>query len=273
MIPALPSTGFAPLDWFLLLLWSWGYPIIFGFTIFENLFVVGTLTPGETVVIFGGLVAARKAVAPMGDPVLIWGWQATREGLHYLAGIWISSVLGTIVGSNTSYWLGRRAGIVRVRAFVEKLSHTRIGRLLRIDAAGLDDVQQHFDDHGSKTVLISRFAVAAKNFVPAIAGAVRMPVFWYELYTVLGAMIYTTLMITIGWFLGENMDEALTVARNISYAGLVFLLIFIGIAYWAGKRIRRRHQLQVLLREEAEAAEHAVTGADADVAGPGDVTD
>lgn len=231
----IPSTGLAPLDWFLSAMTSWGYPIVFFFTIFENLFVVGTLTPGETVVIFGGLVASRGGLS--------------------LPAVWITSVIGTIVGSNTSYWLGRRAGIERVRAFAERLGATRTGRLLRIDASGFDDVQQHFDDHGSKTVLISRFAVGAKNFVPAMAGAVRMKLFWYELYTVLGAMIYTTLMVTIGWFLGENMDQALKVARNISYAGLVLFLLFVLIAYQAGKRIRERRKIAALLREEYEIAE------------------
>jgi membrane protein DedA with SNARE-associated domain len=104
-------------------------------------------------------------------------------------------------------------------------------------------------------VLISRFAVGAKNFVPAMAGAVRMKLFWYELYTVLGAMIYTTLMVTIGWFLGENMDQALKVARNISYVGLVLFLLFVFVAYQAGKRIRERRKVAALLREELEIAE------------------
>lgn len=231
----IPSTGFALLDWFLAAMASWGYPIVFGFTIFENLFVVGTLTPGETVVIVGGLVASRGGLA--------------------IAGVWVASVFGTILGSNISYWMGRRAGLASVRAFVERLETTRLGRIFRIDASGLDDVQEHFNDHGSKTVLISRFAVGAKNFVPAMAGAVRMPVFWYELYTVLGAMLYTTIMCTIGWFLGGNLDRALSVARAIGYAGLGMFVVFLLVAYLAGQRIRQRRKKTAQLQGIADEDE------------------
>jgi membrane protein DedA with SNARE-associated domain len=43
------QTGIPVLDWFLAALDSWGYLIVLAFTVFENLFVVGSLTPGETV--------------------------------------------------------------------------------------------------------------------------------------------------------------------------------------------------------------------------------
>jgi membrane protein DedA with SNARE-associated domain len=235
----IPSTGIALLDWFLAAMASWGYLIVFLFTIFENLFVVGTFTPGETVVIFGGLVASRGALS--------------------VTLVWIVSVAGTIIGSNVSYWLGRRAGLPSVRAFVERLAATRTGRFFRVDAESLDDVQQHFDDHGSKTVLISRFAVGVKNFVPAVAGAVRMPVFWYELYMVLGAMLYTSLMVAIGWFLGGNMDEALRVARTVGYAGLGIFALFVLVAFLAGKRIRERRKLAALARDEPAEKHDEVT--------------
>jgi len=216
----IPQTGIAVIDWFLAALESWGYLIVFGFTVFENLFVVGSFTPGETVVIAGALVASRDSLS--------------------IAGVWLASVVGTVVGSNISYWLGRRAGLDSVRQFTERLAATRIGRLFRIDAAGLDEVYEHFHTQGAKTVLISRFAIGAKNFVPAVAGATEMPVFWYELYTLLGAMLYTSIMCAIGWFLGANLDNALKVASGVGYAGLAIFALFIGGLLVARNRIKAR---------------------------------
>jgi len=222
----IPPTGIAALDWFLAAMESWGYLIVFGFTIFENLFVVGSFTPGETVVIAGALVASRDSLA--------------------IGGVWVASVIGTVVGSNISYWLGRKAGLSSVRAFTETIAATRTGRLFRIDASGLDEIHAHFHTDGAKTVLISRFAIGAKNFVPAMAGATEMPVFWYELYTVLGAVLYTSIMCTIGWFLGANLDVALKVASGVGYVGLAILALFIGGIIAARNRIRaraaRRHE-------------------------------
>ncbi|PKQ16236.1 MAG: hypothetical protein CVT67_05455 [Actinobacteria bacterium HGW-Actinobacteria-7] len=228
----IPSTGIALVDWFLAAMTGWGYLIVLGFTICENIFVLGSFTPGETVVIVAGLVASR------GGLNIVW--------------VWLISVAGTIIGSNLSYWLGRRAGIESVRVFVARVAASRIGRFFKVDAAALDDVQEHFDDHGSKTVLISRFAVGAKNMVPAVAGAVHMPVFWYELYTVVGAMLYTSLMCAIGWFLGANMDHALKVASTVTWIGLGLFLAFVALAWLLARRIRARRVAAAL---EAELAD------------------
>lgn len=226
----IPTTGFAALDWFLALLDAWGYPIVFFFTIFENLFVVGSFTPGETVVI------AASAVAANGQLMLTF--------------VWISSFIGTVTGSNISYLLGHRIGLLGVRAFAERVAETRIGRLLRIDDEAIDDVYDHFHEDGAKTVFISRFAVGAKNFVPTVAGATRMPVLWFELYTVLGAVTYTSIMCAIGWFLGANFERALQVASGIGYFGLTLFLGF-GIAVWYGRRKYKAKRAELERLEEA----------------------
>lgn len=216
----MPETGIPLVDQFLALLAAWGYLVVFVFTVFENLFVVGSFTPGETVVVAAAFVASLGSL----DIRLVW----------------LASVIGTVTGSNVSYWLGRRAGIESVHAFVERLAATRIGRLFRIDASALDDIEEHFATDGSKTVFFSRFAVGAKNFVPAMAGAVRMSVFWYEVHTVLGALTYTTLMCLIGWFLGSNMDRALQVAASIGWVGLALLLVMLSALVLARRRIKAR---------------------------------
>lgn len=215
-----PSTGVAILDWFLSFLDAWGYLMVVFFTIFENLFVIGTLTPGETIVIAAAFVASGG------------GLKITL--------VWIASVIGTVAGSNISYFLGRKAGIDAVRQFAERAAATRFGRLVRIDPTGLDEIGAHFEADGSKTVYFSRFAVGAKNFVPAMAGAVGMPMFWYEFHTVLGAITYTTLMCAIGWFLGRNMDVALRVATSISWVGLLLLIAMLSLLAFSRRRARAR---------------------------------
>jgi len=217
-------TGLPVVDWFLPVLDTWGYAIVFGFTVFENLFVVGSFTPGETVVIAASFVASR------GDLIISL--------------VWIASVVGTITGSNVSYWLGRWAGLQTVHDFTRRASETRVGRLLRIDASDVDEVNTHFHTQGAKTVLLSRFAIGAKNFVPAVAGATRMPVFWFELYTFFGAVLYTTLMCMLGWFLGENLDLALRVSSGIGWVGLFVFGLFVAGVLIARNRMRARRDAQ-----------------------------
>ena len=192
-----PVTGIAIVDWFLGLLGQWGYLIVFGFTVSENIFILGSFTPGETIVVAAAFLGSRGDLS--------------------LAGVWLASVLGTLVGSNISYVIGRRGGRDALTRWSDRF---RIP-LMRIEAA-----EEYFYNHGSKTVFLARFAAGVKNFVPMIAGASHMGLFWFELFSLLGAIAQTTLMVAIGYFVGENFDLALKIASQV---GIVGFLLFVGV--------------------------------------------
>jgi membrane protein DedA with SNARE-associated domain len=215
-----PQTGFAPLDWFLAALDSWGYLITAAFTVSENLFVIGSFTPGETVVMAAGFVSRMGGLDP------------------WLVGL--ASVTGTLVGSNLSYWFGRRGGREALLRWG--------GRF--VDAERIVAAEEYFERHGNKTVLISRFAAGFKNFVPVVAGVSRMRLWVFELYTLIGALIYTTLMVMLGRIFAENFDRALAIARNITWFGLVVLLAMVAFLIW-GRRVYIERKVEALV----EAAE------------------
>lgn len=221
-----PQTGIALLDWFLRALDSWGYLIVLLFTISENIFVLGSFTPGETVVMAAGFVSEMGGLNP------------------WLVGI--SSLLGTLVGSNLSYLFGRRGGRAALLRWGGKF----------FDEEQIVAAEEYFERHGNKTVLVSRFAAGFKNFVPMIAGVSRMRLWIFELYTLIGALIYTTLMVTLGIVFADNFDRALSVARNISWAGLVLLLVMLGFLFWGRRRyIASRVDRFAELAEEREEDE------------------
>ncbi|MBI5230547.1 MAG: DedA family protein [Coriobacteriales bacterium] len=229
MDPA-PLTPLA--EWVLGALGAFGYLIVFGATVFENLFVVGSLTPGETVVIAGGFAASLGR--------LTW-W-----------GVWLSSIAGTAVGSNISYWGGRKLGRDALVRLSTRSQGSWIGRLFKITPQSIEDSEQYFIDHGAKTVLVARFAVGLKNFVPVIAGVGKMSVFWFEVYTLLGAVIYTTAMVAIGWVVGSNFNLALRIASSIGWAGLLIVAIFVAFILWTRRRVRYRRQAKAAEKLEAE---------------------
>lgn len=235
-----PVTGIAIVDWFLRLLDTWGYLIVFGFTVSENIFIVGSFTPGETVVM------AAAFVASMGE--------------LNVAGVWFASVIGTVVGSNISYWIGRRGG----RSALVSLSDR-----FRVPGARIEAAEEYFFKHGSKTVFLARFAAGVKNFVPMIAGASNMGLLWFELYTLLGAIAYTTIGVLIGYFIGQNFDTAVAIASRIGIVGLVLFIGFIALLV-VGRRWRIGTRTEGLLAEEqAQEAEEAGSGGLLDEPEPG----
>lgn len=219
-----PLTGIAILDWFLGLMNTWGYLITAAFTISENLFVIGSFTPGETVVIAAGFLSAPA------------------NGSLSLTAVWLSSMFGTVLGSNISYWFGRRGG---------RDTLARYGRRFHINEERLAGAEAYFYRHGSKTVFLSRFAPGLKNFVPVIAGMSKMHILYFEGWTFLSAAAYTTAMCLIGRFVGENFDRALAIGRSLGYFGFAVFAVVLGLAVF-GRHKLVEHRRDELLDEYAE---------------------
>lgn len=223
------TTGIAIVDWALgLLAAPWGYLIVFGFTVSENIFILGSFTPGETVVV------AAAFVASAGD--------------LNLAAVWIASVVGGSIGSNIGYFVGRRGG---------RETLMRYGDRFHMSEKRLAAAEEYFFKHGSPTVFVARFAAGVKNLVPMIAGASRMHIGWFELYTVLGAMAQTSVMVAIGYFVGTNIDFALKIASQVGILGLVLFLTVVVLALVGRRRYLSTRVEQLVAECDAEDAEEA----------------
>ena len=226
-----PVTGVAIVDWFLGLLGQWGYLIVFGFTVSENVFILGSFTPGETIVVAAAFLGSR--------------------GDLNLAGVWLASVLGTLVGSNISYVIGRRGG---------RDALTRWSERFRIPIMRIEAAEEYFYKHGSKTVFLARFAAGVKNFVPMIAGASRMGILWFELFSLLGAIAQTTLMVAIGYFVGENFDLGRRIASSIGVFGFILFVVVIVLLLLGRRRYVESRDERLIAEELADEAEEDGAG-------------
>jgi membrane protein DedA with SNARE-associated domain len=154
-------------------------------------------------------------------------------------------MLGTMAGSNISYWIGHRGGRPLIARIV-----VRFPRM----AEGLHSAEEYFEIHGSKTVFIARVTAGFKNFVPTLAGVTRMPLAPFEIYTALSAIVYTTGLAVLGYFFGSNLDA---VTHWISRAGVWALVVAAAlVAAYVGWRIWRSRRIEEQVEEyEAEAAD------------------
>ncbi len=208
-----PITGIEIVDRLFALLETHGYLVVFAATVLENLFVVGSFTPGETFVAAGGFVSSRGQLEPFG--------------------VWLSAVAGSFVGSSISYYLGFRGG----RELVERWGH-----IFHISEKRILGAERYFEEHGSKTVLIARFVAGFKNFVPVLAGISRMRLAVFEAYVLIGAAIYAAVMVTVGYVFGDNLDKVLGLLESLGYAGLALIAALV-VAWFL---VRRKMQKAVI---------------------------
>ena len=226
-----PTVGIPVIDWLLGVLADNGYVLTFVAAFSENIFLIGSFVPGETVQAAAGFVSSAGRLDP-------W-W------------VWVAGFTASFAGGNVSYAIGRRGG----RPLIERLMSR-----FRIKHERLRAAEAYFAKHGSETVFLARWIAGIKNLVPAIAGMSRMPLFWFELYSLLGALVYTTLLVWGGYLLGENFTMIIDVVRTTAWGALALIALAVAYTRWRLWRRRKQHDLE----SEATGSLDPVSGPEGD---------
>jgi membrane protein DedA with SNARE-associated domain len=189
------------------LLATWGYLGIFIAVFVGNL---GIPVPEESVMLVAGFLAGRA--------------------LLDLRIVYIAVVVSAVTGDCCGYAIGRTGGqrvLVRL-ASAFPFMRTRYDRL-----------QLFFQTHGSKAVFMARFITGARFMAGPMAGACGMPFFQFLGWNVLGAIVWCSLVVTVGYLVGGELYRAMTMAHQASrWIGLagVAVAIVVCVFWWRGRR-------------------------------------
>ena len=154
-------------DWLV----RWGYGVIFGAMLLEN---AGLPLPGETVTLLGGYAAGSGQLHPLG--------------------VMAAAASGAVLGDNIGYWVGRRAGWGLI---------LRVGGWLGQSPAELDKLRERFLKHAGKSVLLGRFVAVLRVVAGPMAGAVGMPYGRFFLCNLVGALLWSSTMVSLAWLGGR----------------------------------------------------------------------
>jgi membrane protein DedA with SNARE-associated domain len=110
----------------------------------------------------------------------------------------VAATAGNTLGSLIAYAIGAYGG----RPFLE-----RYGRYLLIRPHEIDLADRFFADHGAATVFIGRLLPIVRTFISFPAGVARMPLGRFVVYSTVGALIWSTILLWAGTMLGENWQD------------------------------------------------------------------
>lgn len=164
---------------------AWTYLLVGVLAFLETGAGVGLIVPGELSILVGGLVAGQGKI----DVVTL------------IAIVWTCAVAGDL----TSYALGRRLG----RAFM-----LRHGPRVKITEARFEQVERFFARYGGKTILIGRFVGLVRAIAPFIAGSSRMPLRRFLPYDVIGAGLWSTTFVLLGYVFWQSFDQVAAIASK-----------------------------------------------------------
>lgn len=181
---------------------AWTYLLVGLMAFLETGAFIGLIAPGETAMIVGGVVAGQGQISV----------------ITLIAIAWACAVLGDIA----SYELGRRLG----RDFL-----VRHGPRFQITPERLSTVEAFFDKHGGKAIFIGRFVGLVRAVAPFLAGSGGMRFRRFLPYDVLGAGLWATTFILLGYVFWQSLDKLLTVAKQGALGLGIAISVVVGVVW------------------------------------------
>ncbi|MGE3326457.1 MAG: DedA family protein [Acidimicrobiia bacterium] len=193
------------------------------------------------------LVALENVFPPIPSEVVLGlaGYTASR-GDAWVVGMIIAATIGSVVGAWILYGLSAAVGPVRLRAVV-----IRYGAWVGFGESDLDRAEAWFDRRSRSAMLVCRCVPLIRSLISIPAGFRRMPLGAFTLFTLIGSLVWNTVLVTAGYLLAHQWEQVLEFTEP--FQTIVVVLIGFGIA---GLLVRK----VVLTRRERAAEELAHPG-------------
>ena len=183
-----------------------GIPCITAIVFVETGLFFGFFLPGDSLLVTAGILAAA--------------------GLFPIELLLIFPTLAAILGDQTGYLIGYRAG----SALRQRYSRFNVQ---------LDRAHTFYEKYGAKTIVFARFVPLVRTFVPAVAGAARMDYRTFVTYNIFGGVLWVFSTTLLGYSVGRAIPE-IDKYLHVVIAIVVFLSLLPALFEW--RKHRRESQ-------------------------------
>jgi membrane protein DedA with SNARE-associated domain len=166
---------------------------------------------------------------PSEIPLSLAGYLAERGRMN-VAWVLVAATLGSVLGALVLYGLGAAFGEQRARRWLT--------RLPLVDESDFDQASAWFQRHGHGVVFFGRFVPIVRSLVSLPAGAQRMPLLPFVVLTLLGSLLWNTLLVGAGYALGTQYERVEDYLVYLDY--VVFAAIAVVLGWWIMRKRRQR---------------------------------
>ncbi|MGP3999363.1 DedA family protein [Streptomyces sp. 8N706] len=159
---------------------------------------------------------------------------AAGQGVLTPASALFWTTLGSVAGAVVLYWIGMLFGRERMHAIWAKLPLVQISDLER--------TEEWFAKHGTKAVFLGRMVPIFRSLISVPAGVERMPLLVFLMLTTLGSLIWNSVLVLAGYWLGDQWAAVETYVGILSKA--VLALVVVALAAYVAVRLRGRNRAQ-----------------------------
>ncbi|MEV8342439.1 DedA family protein [Streptomyces niveus] len=199
------------------------------------------LDPGHLISTFGLIGVLLVVFAESG---LLIGFFLPGDSLLFTTGLLVAGhtyltqplwliclliVLAAVLGDQTGYLIGRKAGPALFRRPDSRL----------FKQENVEKANAFFERYGPRSIVLARFVPIVRTFTPVIAGVGAMRYRTFVVFNVIGGTLWGVGVTVLGYFLGQ-IDFVKTNIELILIAIVVVSLLPIVVEYARARRRTRR---------------------------------
>jgi membrane protein DedA with SNARE-associated domain len=162
---------------------------------------VGVPLPGESLLVFASLLAAR---GEMSFPaLLLFAW------------------IGGVVGDNVGYMIGRMFGRILI---------LRYGQKIGLGTERLGKIEAVFARYGPATVGIARFFPLLRQLNGVVAGTLKMNWWTFLSFNALGCALWVVGWGLAGSYFGTHVSKITALIHHFGFPGAILLVAALSVA-------------------------------------------
>lgn len=173
-------------------------------------------------------MAIESANIPLpSEVILVFGGYLVSIGRLEFYMTVAAGTIGGMVGSSLSYYLGYKGG----RPLLVKY-----GRYIGFSVKHLEMSEKWFDKYGEATVFFTRLMPIIRTFISLPAGIAKMHFGKFFIYSLLGSIPWSFLLVYIGLKLGQNWKAISPWFHRLDVVVAIAIVAIVVFYFWRKKR-------------------------------------
>ena len=183
----------------------------------------------ESIIHYGGIYLLLFVV--FAETGLFVGFFLPGDSLLFTAGLLCSTgildlhpfllvlfiIIAAVAGNMVGYGFGKKVGLL--------LFKRKSGFLFRQEH--LVTANEFYKKHGKKTIILSRFLPIVRTFAPIVAGIVKLELYKFFIYSLVGAFFWVVALVLTGYYMGKYIPG---IKDYLGYI-VIFLIVITSIPF------------------------------------------
>jgi membrane protein DedA with SNARE-associated domain len=154
------------------------------------------------------------------DAALLAGGFLVHRGIIKYPITLVVALVGVVAGDNSLFFLGRRFGTGLV-------AYVGIGRPR--SQRQIEWLKEFMRRHGHRAIFYARFVAGLRALVYLTAGSLGVSPLRFFLYDLAGALISVPVVVTLGYFFGNELEAALRYIGGVEKAAWLLAALSLGV--------------------------------------------